>query len=189
MILKLSDRLNKKVHEHLWLKGFFKKDEDYNKVFTSFDLIEDCEQAIIEFQKLPEDLFPRRSTLYIYGVLQALYCQQDAAFQLFNTFNIGIVPSIKVFFEIYNFDKSGREIRSDIAGHPTNRSGSASYFISKGPNTKYRFTYAGYNPGFRKVEVDLLNLIDEQNKFITLFLSSIEAEISKLIKEHKQVDI
>ncbi len=185
MISELSDRLNSRVLENLWLKGFFKKKEDYNKVFTSFDLLEDCEQAIFEFKSLPESLFPRRSTLYIYGVLQALYCQQDAAYQLFKIFNTKRVEKIDDFFKIYHFTNIGREIRSDIAGHPTNRKGNESYFISKGPNTKYHFKYAGYSPEFRVVEVDLLKLIDEQNRFIEQFLKNLTVQINILIKENE----
>lgn len=134
---------------------------NHERVFTSLDVIEDCQDAIEEYANISIKNFPKRSTLYIYGVLQAMYCQQDGLFQLYKTIIDDKIENVYKFFEKYKFSKTIREVRG-IAGHPTNRKGKEFYFIAKGQNTKYRFSYGGYTPDFKKVDVDLCIFIEQQ---------------------------
>jgi hypothetical protein len=89
--------LNEKIHEDIYLDNFLLPDESrHSKAFASLDVIEDSQSAIDEFINLPETLFLGRSTLYIYRVLQALYCQQDGLQHFYEsvenkTFN-GYIP-------------------------------------------------------------------------------------------------
>jgi hypothetical protein len=80
-------------------------------------------------------------------------------------------------------------VRNDIVGHPTNRKKTEFYFIAKGPISKDRFTYVGYTPKFRKVEVDLKIFISKQLEFTRNVLQSIQKYILKIIEmkkdEHK----
>ncbi len=179
--------LNRKIHDKLFLNNYLSINVgDYERVFTSIDLIEDCENAIDEFEKIPETNFQNRSTLYIYGILQSLYCQQDGVFHLYKTITKEPLKNVYELFILYNFNKAIREVRDDIAGHPADRkNGKEFYFIGKGPNTKYSFSYAGYTPNFRKVDVNLKQFIDEQKKFTLNVLKDVEKLISKQIQTHK----
>lgn len=186
-IQQLCNELNRSIHDRLFLNNYLSTTiGDYERVFTSIDLIEDCENAIEEFKNVAEINLQNRSTLYIYGVLQSMYCQQDGLFHLYRTITKKTLKNVYELFELYNFNKSIREVRDDIAGHPADRkNGKEFYFIGKGPNKKYSFSYAGYTPHFRKVDVDLRQFIEEQKEFTINVLNDIRKTISEQIQIHK----
>jgi len=125
-----------------------------------------------------------RSTLLIYGLLQSLFLQQDGLYHLYKCV---VDENIKQpdFFDIFSFDKNIREVRNDIAGHPTNRKNTEFYFIAKGPISKDRFTYAGYTPTFRTVEVDLKTFITKQLEFTINVLQTVGQNILNKIEMKK----
>ena len=69
----------------------------------------------------PEDV--NGKYLYTYGLLQALFVQQDAV----NHISISLLGEEVKFREMYPEAYKVREIRDDVVGHPTNRKGQ--YFI------------------------------------------------------------
>lgn len=156
----------------------------YNQTFTSIDLIEDSQIAIEEFESAESLGKQGRSTLLIYGLLQSLFLQQDGLYHLYKCV---LDEKIKQtdFFDKFSFDKDIREVRNDIAGHPTNRKNTEFYFIAKGPISKDRFTYAGYTPEFRKVEVDLKTFISKQSEFTLKVLQTVLDNILKKIEMKK----
>lgn len=181
------------IHKPLFKKYYFpEKTPLFTKIFTSLDVIEDTQNAIQEFNQIPDNLIPNRSTLYIYGILQAMYCQQDGVRHLYQSIlEEGITKKdkigIKKLFKQYNSDIQIRLIRDNIAGHPADANyGKEFYFIAKGSNTKNKFTYAGYTPEFKTVDVDISKLINEQERFIVSVLSNIESGIISQITNHKQ---
>jgi hypothetical protein len=178
--------LNRKIHEKLFLNNFLlNKTGNHERAFTSLDLIEDCQNAIEEFDKV--ETVKHRSTLYIYGVLQAMYCQQDGLFHLYKTIVDIKIKNVYELFKLNHFTEEIREVRDDIAGHPADRKkGKEFYFIAKGSNTKYKFSYAGYTPEFRIVEVDLKDFIVKQNDFTKTILMQIENSICEKIEIHKK---
>lgn len=188
-IIDLCNTLNRMIHEPLYHNFYNIPNElKYNQTFTSIDLIEDSQIAIEEFESAQSLGKQGRSTLLIYGLLQSLFLQQDGLYHLYKCV---VNENIKLtdFFDSFAFDKDIREVRNDIAGHPTNRKNNEFYFIAKGPVSKERFTYAGYTPEFRKVEVDLKTLISKQSEFTRNVLQTILDNILKKIEmkkdEHK----
>ncbi len=188
-IIDLCNSLNKTIHEPLYHNFYNIPNElKYNQTFTSIDLIEDSQIAIEEFESAESLGKQGRSTLLIYGLLQSLFLQQDGLYHLYKCV---VDESIKQpdFFDAFSFDKDIREVRNDIAGHPTNRKKTEFYFIAKGPISKDRFTYAGYTPTFRTVEVDLKTFIIKQIEFAKNVLQKVQENISKKIEmkkgEHK----
>lgn len=188
-IIDLCNTLNEAIHEPLYHNFYNATNElQYNQAFTSIDLIEDSQIAIEEFGRTQSLGKEGRSTLLIYGLLQSLFLQQDGLYHLYKC----VVDNKKKqtdFFDAFSFDKNIREVRNDIAGHPTNRKSTEFYFIAKGQVSKDRFTYAGYTPAFRKVEVDLKTFISKQSEFTINVLQAILDEILKKIEmkkgEHK----
>lgn len=186
MIQELCNKLNDDIHNDLYHNFYNVSNESrYNQTFTSLDLIEDCQDAIGEFEAIEVNFVEGRSTLFIYGVLQSLFCQQDGLFHLYNCVLDDKMERIDDFFDLFEFNKEIRNVRNDIAGHPTNRKKSEYYFIAKGSNSKYNFTYAGYTPKFRKVEVDLKSFISQQREFALRVLSKVEENIAMKIEEIK----
>jgi len=178
--------LNRKIHIKIFKNNFLNQGSDYERVFTSLDVIEDCQEAIEEFINIPEENIPRRTTLYIYGVLQAMYCQQDGLFHLYKTLADNNMKKVNQLFELFELDNQIRLVRDDIAGHPADRNfGKEFYYLNKGGNSKYQFTYAGYNPKFKSVKVNLNDFIDKQRTFTHEILDFIAEHISTQIKEIK----
>lgn len=188
-ILDLCNILNKAIHQPLYHNFYNIPNElAYNQKFTSIDLIEDSQIAIEEFKSVNPTIKQGRSTLLIYGLLQSLFLQQDGLYHLYKCV---VDENIKQtdFFDTFSFDKNIRDVRNDIAGHPTNRKKTEFYFIAKGPISKDRFTYAGYTPKFRKVEVDLKTFMSKQLQFTKNVLQAVQENILKKIEmkkdEHK----
>ncbi len=78
------------------------------------DTIEDTYEALSEYLKLPPKFHPRESGyIYVYGVLQALYVQQEAVEHL--------CMSLKIPFDRSNKLKEIMSVRNDVVGHPTDR--------------------------------------------------------------------
>lgn len=192
-VIDLCNNLNKAIHEPLYHNFYNIPDElKYNQTFTSIDLIEDCQIAIEEFEKTKSDGKPGRSTLLIYGLLQSFFLQQDGLYHLYKCV-INDTIKLTELFDLFSFDMDIREVRNDIAGHPTNRKKTEFYFIAKGATSKYRFTYAGYTPNFRKVEVDLKAFISKQYDFVNRVLLTVQHDIKKKIEmkkgEHKNIEL
>lgn len=188
-IIGLCNTLNEAIHEPLYHNFYNATNElKYNQAFTSIDLIEDSQIAIEEFGRAESLGKEGRSTLLIYGLLQSLFLQQDGLYHLYKCV-VDEKTKQTDFFDTFSFDKNIREVRNDIAGHPTNRKNTEFYFIAKGPVSKERFTYAGYTPAFRKVEVDLKTFISKQSEFTINVLQTILDDILKKIEmkkgEHK----
>lgn len=188
-IIVLCNTLNKAIHEPLYHNFYNIPNElKYNQTFTSIDLIEDSQIAIDEFESAESLGKQGRSTLLIYGLLQSLFLQQDGLYHLYKCV---VDENLKQtdFFDTFSFDKDIREVRNDIAGHPTNRKNTEFYFIAKGPISKDRFTYAGYTPTFRMVKVDLKTFKTKQLEFTRNVLQTVHENIFKKIEmkkgEHK----
>lgn len=132
MIRELCNKLNEDIHSQLYYSFYCAPNESrYNQTFTSLDLIEDCQIAIEEFEATEVIGVEGRTTLYIYGVLQALFCQQDGLFHLYKCTVNTETNEINNLFNEFNFNKEIREVRNDIAGHPTNRKKSEYYFVMR----------------------------------------------------------
>ena len=185
MIIKLCNNLNDAIHKPLFHNFYNLQNElKYNQTFTSIDLIEDSQIAIQEFENIESDGIGGRSTLLIYGILQSLFVQQDGLYHLYKCIVDSQIKQ-KDFFTLFSFDQEIREVRNDIAGHPTNRKNSEYYFIEKGITSKYKFTYVGYTPEFRKVNVDLKSFISKQQDFSERILLFIKNDINKKIEMKK----
>ncbi len=84
------------------------------------DTIEDAMKAAQDYLNKEELSAQTQGYIFIYGVLQALYVQQDAFNHLINGFNSifglklkGVTGNDRI--------KEIREVRNDIVGHPTDR--------------------------------------------------------------------
>jgi hypothetical protein len=184
-IIDLCNTLNKAIHEPLHHNfDNISNELKYKQTFTSIDLIEDSQIAIEEFEKIESLGKQGRSTLLIYGLLQSLFLQQDGLYHLYKCV---VDENIKQtdFFDKFSFDKSIREVRNEIAGHPTNRKNTEFYFIAKGPISKGRFTYVGYSPSFRTVGVDLKSFITKQSEFTVNVLQKVHENVLKKIEMKK----
>jgi len=112
--------------------------------------------------------------LHVYGILQSLYLQQDAARILRKTFNKGSLPKDK-----YSTLKKIRDIRNHCIGHPADRYDEGLSFIAQGEVSQYRFKYVDFNDGKPEPKsVDIKELIEKQNTIIEKFVHGIFDQLS-----------
>jgi hypothetical protein len=154
---------------------------------SSLDVIEDTEEAVTAY--MAKEFGESKSAHYlaIYGLLQAIYVQQDAVINLCES--LGIQEKIDSYPKL----KKIREIRNDIVGHPTKRD------MRKGQPTSYHhlaritLTQSGFKVAsyfadgsptkFR--EIDTPNLVAEQRRFISTILAALIGNLETEEETHK----
>jgi hypothetical protein len=160
----------------------------FYQLCSSLDIIEDTEDAIAAYTE--EDFGQDKSLLYlaVYGLLQAIYVQQDAV--------INLCEALGIKDDIHNYPKLNeiREIRNDTAGHPTKRDRkkgkpNSYHHISHITLNKSGFTLASYfsdgsNAQFRDIKTS--ELIIEQRKFISSILTTLINGLEAEEKAHKE---
>lgn len=155
----------------------------WNKLISSLDVIDDTNEAISYFFSLDSFSSSTGGYLYLYGLLQALYMQQDALKSL----------SIALYGKEINWRKdypdlySIRELRNDSIGHPTDRGNNKSFhFITKHSVSNGSFSlishdYQDERPMFRRIH--LLEIRNKQEACVNEFLNKI---IDAMNQERKE---
>jgi len=155
----------------------------WNQLCSSLDVIEDSDLAIDAYINREFGKDNGEKYLRLYGVLQALFLQQDAVANMRESLelpdNLTTHPKLK---EI-------RDIRNDSIGHPTKRGNYKSYhFISRVTITKSGFQlisdYENNNTTFRDISV--IDLIKEQRKYLSEILKKLISILKAEEKEHKE---
>lgn len=117
------------------------------KLCASIDVIRDNQYAIdCYFQLAPFDS-SNGGHLYIYGVLQAFFVQQDAVFSLIEALDYPKVNLREDYEELYEV----REVRNNAIGHPSKRGNDQSFHFLSFPDLS--------NSGFK-----LLSHITDENE-------------------------
>lgn len=152
----------------------------YNQLCSSLDCIGDTYMALVSY--LNSD-FPHEVGLryiYLYGLLQVLFVQQDASKDMSTSLKIQIINN-KDLNKI-------RNIRHDSIGHPTNRgNGKSFHFISRMSITKESFTLLSFptnsKPKFETI--DIVDLIKKQIKCLNLMFRNIIKQLEENEIKHK----
>lgn len=127
---------------------------DWHMLCSCLDAIGDTEMALTAYREETQSLPMGKRYLTVYGVLQALYLQQDAVQNL--------ATALKIPYQRDPLLTQVREVRNDAVGHPTSRYGKAFIFLIQMSLTESGFglmtTYAdGRPPRFSSANVrDLL---------------------------------
>ena len=183
---ELNDFLNSSIcyKQNTWNK---RNNGNWNKLWSAFDNIRYSQSAIDEYNKNTDN-----KKLNIYGILQALFVQQNAIKHLEESIEINPL-NFKKYHDLSNI----REIRNEIAGHPSetkkNRNKS-SYkkgeitYTSLNPNVKDAileyFTWT--NNGHIKKQVNLIEIINKQKKVLKLEINRILEKIKSDEDKHKE---
>lgn len=158
----------------------------WNKVCACMDVIQDTQLAINSFSELPEFTAENGGYLHLYGLLQAMFLQQDAI----KHFSEGIfdkgIDWKTTHPKIYEI----RELRNDAIGHPTKRGNNESFhYIARYSLENDFFKLASYYPKRDDSEyrdIDLSNLIKNHNKSISKILGELIKQMEKNKIEHKK---
>ena len=174
--------------------GLFQDKPMFFQLSSSMDVIEDTELAIQAYAKKEFGEDNRKGNLYlaIYGLLQAIYVQQDAIMNLSESLGI---PERTIF----SYDRlvEIRNIRNDTIGHPTKRD-----YGNKNKDKRKRLSYHFMTwLSLSKNGFDLLSfsnedshesrhistgeLISDQRKYITEILEKMKNKLRDEENDHK----
>jgi len=156
----------------------------FSQLVSALDTIEDAEEAIKSF---PTITIGSTGTLYlgIYGLLQAMFLQQDAAIHLCEALNIQ--ESLANYPKL----KEIREIRNDSIGHPTKRDRpkpTSYHQISRVSMSQQGFKLLShYGDGSRQFrDISIPDMTAVQMQFISEMLVRIIGELKAEDKAHKE---
>jgi hypothetical protein len=166
---------------HYWL---IKDKKNFNKICSSLDTIEDTELAIDEYlDSKDKSLNLGEKYIYIYGILQILFVQQDAVNHILEANNIKYNKKQKDLLNI-------REIRNFSIGHPTERkkNNETCYnFISQRTLSLSGFTLlscTGEKTSFQ--EINIFNLIKVQREVLAKRLEKLYNKFRKDLMNYKE---
>jgi len=182
---KIRDFINNPRIQHALLQD----SAAWNLLCSCLDTIGDTELAIDAYNASENLDSHGAAYLIVYGVLQALFIQQDAVENLCQALVISYVRDQHI--------KEIREIRNDSAGHPTkrddlkdrkNKKGVSYNFITRSSLTKSGFdlmtTYPDNEiPLFRHISIP--SLIASQRKILRSVLSEVLKKLKSEEAEHR----
>ena len=151
-------------------------------VTASIDVLEDSSWAIEYYVEndYPSDM--KGKYLYTYGLLQALFVQQDAAESIYKVFFDEEVKWSEEYPKAYVV----REMRNDVVGHPVNRKDSRFFiYLVQMYMKKESISYLKDNVKTSEnemIKVNLMESIEDSAKCINHVL---ERVLEKLDSEHK----
>lgn len=182
-ISKTEDSVRDYINTGRYQSELLKNSSNWNQICSSLDTIGDTLLSIIDFAKSNYPTSSGLKYIYTYGILQALFIQQDAIRNLSLAFSIPLVQSEKL--------KKIRKIRNAAIGHPTKQNvDGIEYcnYISRMTLKKWGFTLLSTtkNGGnsFIDVKLDLL-IIDQLNE-IQISYKNISSTLSEADKMHKE---
>lgn len=178
---KIRDLINEPRKQHDLIKDLGL----WSQLCACLDVIGDTELAIASYRAKKPDADMGTRYLAVYGLLQALFLQQDALFNL--------CKSLSISDSINNYPKLKeiRETRNMTIGHPTklNRNKKISYhFISRITLNMKGFTLLSNDDTGQQIisNISISELIAEQSKYASLILESIINMLEQEEKSHKE---
>jgi hypothetical protein len=179
---KIRDLVN-----HPWRLQLLIEDKvKWNKLCASMDVIGDTQLAINNYFNLPPFSAGTGGYLFLYGLLQAFFLQQDAINHLSEALNNKPINWKKDYPDIHIV----RELRNDTIGHPTKRGSNdsfhfiARYSVSNG-HFRLMSNYSNKNDSEFK-DIDIQELRAKQEKSVMHVLDKVIGLMEKDFKEHKK---
>jgi hypothetical protein len=149
---------------------------DYNSVIDSLYLLEDTQLAKIAFTSRQKSLLFGELYLYFYGVLNAVYMQQQSIFVLLRKMNIDFKPKELRNCKIF-------EIRNSFAAHGANRGGrdekEHSFILDRHAlqSGKINGYSANHQSGFTSHDTDIVELLSEWDEVFAKHLYDIHENV------------
>lgn len=155
----------------------------WHQLCSSLDVIGDSDLAIDAYINSDFGEDDGEKYLRLYGVLQALFLQQDAVTNLCESLGLqnNLIANPKL--------KDIRDIRNDSIGHPTKRGNYKSYhFISRVTIKKSGFQLiSNYENSKTTVrDISVIDLIKEQREYLSEIFKKIINDLKAEEKAHKE---
>lgn len=182
-IAQLEERIREFINSGRRQSTLLQDSSGWNKLCSSLDLIGDTELAILSYPSLCTTQDYGSSYLIVYGILQTLLLQQDAAK------NIGDSLGIKV--KLPEPLENIRIIRNSAAGHPgqqkENRLSKSCFIIrmSISPTSFELMNVYSDDKDDGMTHVSIPQLIQTQNQYLGEVLEKVTTELERQEIEHR----
>ncbi len=157
--------------------------ETWNQICSSLDVIGDTALCIEDYLSSDYPSTDGLKYIFTYGILQALFLQQDAVRHLAEAFEITNTPGAALM--------KIRDIRNAAIGHPTKHQFKKSThynYISRISLSKTSFTLMRSSPDddIQFFDVDISGIISDQLTDIESALSTIAAKLREADRMHRE---
>ncbi len=178
---KIRDLINTPIMQSPLLKNHAL----WNQLCSCLDVIEDSESAIDAYLDREFGESVGEHYLAVYGLLQALFIQQDAV--------INLCESLSTLETIDNYPRLEkiRGVRNDTIGHPTKRGTKNKptyHFISRPTLTYDGFQHVSFDSNGKpdSEDVRISDLITDQKTCLSEILTSAISELEQKKKANKE---
>lgn len=176
-VSKIRDCIN-----HPWKKALLLSNKNYWRMLcASMDVLEDTQQGINHYFCLPNFSANDGGYLFLYGLLQCLFVQQDAVSNL-NRSLLGTEINWKINSDMHNI----RELRNDAIGHPTGRRNQSFHFLTRVSIRKNSFdimSLGAKSSGTKHIKLQDIKQLQESS--IIGILDNILNYLKSELMEHK----
>lgn len=160
-----------------------KKQKEWIKLTAALDVLEDSSFAVDYYvcSDYPSEV-PGKY-LFIYGLLQALFLQQDAVKGICDALLCRTIN----YSEDYPAASAIRELRNDVAGHPIDRSGRRYVYLVQLSLSKKSFEYIIEDPDNNAsefVSVDVNGAISDTAKAVNAIMQDALDELDTEFKDY-----
>lgn len=156
----------------------------FNQACSALDVIGDTELALQEYRTASGEYGKGLTYILVYGVLQALFLQQDAVTHLAESLGLKIERPEEL--------NEVRNLRNEASGHPTRkdlkRGRKSFHWISRGSLTRQGFQLMSmYSDadGYVFKNINLVNLIEIQATAVINLLSKVLDRLRKSENAHR----
>ncbi|MBU0520316.1 hypothetical protein KJ564_15410, partial [bacterium] len=182
---KKVNEIRNRISHYLRINRLLRNDGKWARICSALDTIEDTEEAIYYYNENLSVELGDFGLLYlsVYGVLQSLFVQQDAARHLCEALSSELNEKYE-FKKEQNLERI-RTIRNETIGHPTK----GPYFIQidRTDLCKKSFYYTSWDPkGHReRKRVEPPNMIDSQYSTLNSIFDKMILDLDQKQKEYK----
>lgn len=159
---------------------------NWNKLCSALDLIGDTALAIEAYPSLCSTSDDGANYLIVYGILQTLLLQQDAAKHIADALGLKNIKRPKQLDEV-------RVIRNGAAGHPASQKENGAYKscvisrFSLSPTSFQMVTYLSDSSEHRSTSVNIPTLLETQKTYIAELLQQVVDELKNQEMEHRDM--
>lgn len=165
------------------------KKKKWLRVTTALDVLEDTNCVITCYQETEYPNEINGQYLFTYGLLQALFVQEDAV----NSINVALFDQELDFKKNYPNAYAVREMRDDVIGHPTNRGNNKAFiYLAQHSLSKDYFRYIKAevdSDSTSIIDVDVVKAISDVascvNAVMTAAIERLDKEFREYIDMHK----
>ena len=185
-IIEQKEKRIRDLVNHPWkLQALLDDKTKWNKLCSSMDVIGDTQIAINDFFTLPAFSSNNGGYLFLYGLLQAFFLQQDAINHLSEALFNKPIDWKNDYPDIFHV----RDLRNDTIGHPTKRGNDKSFhFIARySISNGYFRLMSHYTDQEKSVfrDIKIQELREKQENSILEILDNVIELMEKEFEEHK----